>query len=111
MPNIHATTTRPATLYDVDEIAILFNQYRQFYKQTPDLVLAKTFISERLSNKDSVILVAAVGDGDVNISGAKNLFGFCQIYPVFARLRLQKLVYCMIYLWLKLRAKRAQAAL
>ena len=66
---------RLATVLELEQLAILFDQYRQFYEQTPDLVLAKQFIADRLNQQDSVIFVAEVAD--------KNLVGFCQIYPSF----------------------------
>ena len=54
---------------------MLFDTYRQFYQQTPDLALAKAFIVARLNNQDSVIFVAETSD--------EKLVGFCQIYPSF----------------------------
>ncbi len=68
-------TIRLATLSDIDQLAFLFDQYRQFYQQAPNLVLAKHFIAERLNKQESVILVAENNVG--------KLIGFCQIYPSF----------------------------
>ena len=68
-------STRPACIGDLDALASLFDQYRQFYQQTPDIELAKSFIAARLNNKDSVILLAENNVG--------KLIGFCQIYPSF----------------------------
>jgi ribosomal protein S18 acetylase RimI-like enzyme len=69
------TIIRLATINDLQAVAELFNQYRQFYQQAPDLLLATAFITARLNNKDSVIFVAENSD--------KKLIGFCQIYPSF----------------------------
>lgn len=66
---------RPARISNLEQLAVLFDQYRQFYEQTPNIVLAKHFISERLNKQDSVILVAE--------NDAGKLIGFCQIYPSF----------------------------
>ena len=66
---------RHASTADLSQLAQLFDAYRQFYEQAPDIALAKTFIAERLNNSESVILVAENGD--------KSLIGFCQIYPSF----------------------------
>ncbi len=66
---------RFATIHDLEALASLFNQYRQFYEQTPDIALAKNFISERLNKQDSVIFVAE--------NQEQKLIGFCQIYPSF----------------------------
>jgi ribosomal protein S18 acetylase RimI-like enzyme len=68
-------TTREAHPSDIPAIANLFDQYRQFYEQPPDLPLAQSFISERLGRQESVILVAE-RDGS-------GLLGFCQLYPTF----------------------------
>jgi ribosomal protein S18 acetylase RimI-like enzyme len=66
---------RIATLADLEVIAPLFDAYRQFYAQTPDLALAKCFIQERLQNRESVILLA--------LSELQQVVGFCQLYPTF----------------------------
>ncbi len=76
------TIIREANIQDIEVLASLFDNYRQFYKQSPDITLAKTFIAERLSNKDSVILVA---------ENEKNLVGFCQIYPSFCSVAAAKI--------------------
>ena len=68
-------TTREAKPSDIAAIAELFDRYRQFYEQAPNLPLAQAFIAERLGRQDSVILVAAQ-DG-------RDLLGFCQLYPTF----------------------------
>ena len=66
---------RLATIQDLEPLAQLFNAYRQFYEQTPDIELAKGFIADRLNNQDSTILVA--------INNAQKIIGFCQLYPTF----------------------------
>jgi ribosomal protein S18 acetylase RimI-like enzyme len=68
-------TIRPAAIKDIDQLALLFDAYRQFYEQAPNMVLSKHFISERLNREDSVILVAENDGG--------KLIGFCQIYLSF----------------------------
>jgi ribosomal protein S18 acetylase RimI-like enzyme len=76
-------TIRLATINDMQAAAELFDQYRQFYEQKPDLQLAKTFIAERLNNQDSVIFVAENSEDD--------LIGFCQIYPSFCSVAAAKI--------------------
>jgi ribosomal protein S18 acetylase RimI-like enzyme len=66
--------TRLAMLEDVGQLANLFDQYRQFYEQAPNIALATKFIGERMKNQESVILVA---------ENAGELIGFCQMYPTF----------------------------
>jgi ribosomal protein S18 acetylase RimI-like enzyme len=68
-------TIREARQSDIQAIAELFDQYRQFYEQPPNLSLAHAFINERFGKKESVILVAQ-RDG-------AGLLGFCQLYPTF----------------------------
>lgn len=70
-----AIRTRLAKISDLDIIASLFDAYRQFYEQAPDLALAKRFIRDRIQNKESVILLA--------LNEAQQIVGFCQLYPTF----------------------------
>ena len=51
-------TIRKASINELEPLAVLFDTYRQFYEQAPDIALAKAFIAARLNNKDSVIFVA-----------------------------------------------------
>lgn len=60
---------------DFHETARLFDLYRQFYEQAPDLPAAERFIRARTENAESVILVEDRGDGALG--------GFCQLYPSF----------------------------
>ena len=41
---------------------MLYDTYRQFYEQVPDIALAKAFIAARLNNRDSVIFVVENSD-------------------------------------------------
>jgi ribosomal protein S18 acetylase RimI-like enzyme len=68
-------TTRTATLNDLDAVANLFDAYRQFYEQAPDLALATEFIRARMRNGESVVLLALNSDEEA--------VGFCQLYPSF----------------------------
>ena len=70
MPTVH---TRIATLSDLNAVASLFDAYRQFYEQKPDLSLATEFIGHRIRNKDSVIILAE--------TQGRGAIGFCQLYP------------------------------
>ena len=67
---------RHATVADLDRIAPLFDAYRQFYGQSPDLNLAREFIRERLEQNQSVIFLALGQDGSAA--------GFTQLYPSFS---------------------------
>ena len=74
---------RAANISDLEPLALLFDQYRQFYEQTPDIGLAKNFIAERLNKQDSKILVAE--------NATQKLIGFCQIYPSFCSVAAAKI--------------------
>jgi GNAT superfamily N-acetyltransferase len=47
-----------ATIDQLNDLILLFDDYRVFYKQQSDLEKTRTFLTERLQNKDSVIFVA-----------------------------------------------------
>lgn len=70
---------RQATAADVDLVAPLFDAYRQFYRQAPDLPRARRFLAERLSQHQSTLLVAEAGNGEAR--------GFVQLYPCFSSIR------------------------
>ncbi len=72
---------RKATLNDLSQLAVLFDAYRQFYKQPTDLAGATAFLEERLLNRESVIFMA-VHEGHVA--------GFTQLYPLFSSVSMQR---------------------
>lgn len=80
---MQAPTIRLAAATDLTALATLFDAYRQFYEQAPDIALAKSFIAERLNQQDSVIFVAE--------NNAQQLIGFCQIYPSFCSVMAAKI--------------------
>lgn len=75
------TIVRAASTEDVPSVAYLFDQYRQFYQQASDLPAATLFLTDRMKEKESVILVA-VAEGE--------LLGFCQLYPIFSSVSMQR---------------------
>lgn len=74
-------TTRKATLEDLAQLAILFDQYRTWYHKESDIKGAETFLKERIENKDSKIFVAEVNG---------ILTGFTQLYPLFSSTRMKR---------------------
>ncbi len=75
-----AVTIARAGVEDVGAIAPLFDQYRQFYGQQPDLAGATAFLAARLRNKESVVFLAVdAGAG----------LGFVQLYPSFSSERMK----------------------
>ena len=67
---------RRASLADLDLVVPLFDAYRQFYEQTPDLALAREFLRERLERDQSVIFLA--------LRSAGSAVGFTQLYPSYS---------------------------
>ncbi|WP_316776886.1 GNAT family N-acetyltransferase [Pedobacter antarcticus] len=72
---------RKASLEDLDEIAVLFDLYRIFYRQDSDIEKSKVFLKERFLNSESDIFLAVV-DGKA--------VGFVQLYKLFHYTKLQK---------------------
>lgn len=83
MKNTLSISIRQYNNHDLEPIAVMFDAYRQFYQQPPNMALAKSFIAARFKNQDSVILVAENLD--------KKLIGFCQIYPSFCSVAAAKI--------------------
>ena len=65
-------TVRLAVSSDLDQLAYLFDQYRQFYECPPDLSAAKNWIAENFERGRSTIFAADDGH---------QLAGFTQLYP------------------------------
>jgi ribosomal protein S18 acetylase RimI-like enzyme len=68
-------TVRTATLDDLDAIAPLFDAYRRFFTEKPDLEVSRQFLGERLERGESVVLAAFEHDVAA---------GFLQLYPLFS---------------------------
>jgi ribosomal protein S18 acetylase RimI-like enzyme len=67
---------RQATIADLDMVAPLYDAYRQFYAQPPDLLAARTFIGDRIGRGESTVFLALEDDGSAAL-------GFTQLYPAF----------------------------
>ena len=59
----------------LDDLALLFDAYRIFYRKETDITAAKKFLSDRLINNQSVVFM--VYDGS-------RAAGFTQLYPLFS---------------------------
>lgn len=70
---------RRAGIEDLPLLAPLFDAYRRFYHQAPDLALARRFLAERLGRDESVVFLAhTAGNGD------RAGCGLTQLYPLFS---------------------------
>ncbi len=78
-----AVDIRVATLNDLDAVAKLFDAYRQFYGQAPDLPMATSFIQSRMAAQESVVFIAEAGNQSC---------GFCQLYPTFCSVEAKPIV-------------------
>jgi ribosomal protein S18 acetylase RimI-like enzyme len=85
---------------DVDQLAPLFDAYRQFYQQPGDLPRARDFLRERLRRDESMILLAMQGDAVV---------GFTQLYPMFSSVRTAR-IWILNDLYVAEPARRSGAA-
>jgi ribosomal protein S18 acetylase RimI-like enzyme len=72
-----------ASINELDQVSRLFDDYRVFYDQEPDIEGANKFLKERLTNNESVIFLAV----DDNNDG----MGFVQLYPAFTSIGMNRL--------------------
>ena len=86
-----------ATIHDVPQLAVLFNQYRVFYGQASDVEGARQFLLDRFNHAQSVIMVAKKKENEdththlnVNNNLNANIVGFTQLYPTFSSISMQR---------------------
>jgi len=71
-----------ASLEHLDELALLFDGYRVFYRKSSDIPAAKVFLKARIEKKESEIFVAYNDFGE--------MAGFTQLYPLFSSTRMKR---------------------
>lgn len=74
-------TVRQAVLADLDLLAPMLDQYRQFYQRPGDLAAARSFLADRFNHGESVLFIAQDGDA---------VLGFTQMYPSFSSVSLKR---------------------
>ena len=72
-------TIRQTALTDIEALAVLFDEYRQFYDGTSDLKAARAFLISRFEHGESVLFLAFQDNEPI---------GFVQLYPSFSSLSL-----------------------
>jgi len=72
-----------ATLQDLDDLVLLFDLYRVFYKQPSNLEGARAFLFERFNHAESVIFIARNQSNGLAV-------GFAQLYPTFSSISMQR---------------------
>jgi ribosomal protein S18 acetylase RimI-like enzyme len=92
---------RDARADDLTSLATLFDDYRRFYELESDLELSTRYMRERLTNRDSVLLVAPAPDGEP--------LGFTQMYPTWCSL-LAAPIYVLYDLYIAPAARRQGTA-
>lgn len=74
---------RQAVLADLDQLAPLFDQYRQFQGQGSDLAAVRAFLRERFDHGESVVFIAHAGATPL---------AFAQLYPSFSSVSLARVL-------------------
>ncbi len=74
---------RKAKIKDLNNLSVLFDNYRIFYRKETDIESAQNFLKDRISKNDSEIFVAE--------NTEHQLVGFVQLYPLFSSVRMKKL--------------------
>ena len=88
---------RLAAAPDLDQLADLFDQYRQFYQCSPDLGAAQAWLAENIEAGRSTIFAADNGS---------ELLGFAQLYPALCSVDLVD--YFVLYDLFVVKAARRQ---
>ena len=70
---------------NLDELAVLFDQYRQFYEKPTDLAGCRKFMGDRLANDESVVFAVRTESGSIG--------GFTQLYCSFCSVEMGELIY------------------
>jgi GNAT superfamily N-acetyltransferase len=70
----------------LEALARLFDGYRQFYKEAPDLDGERAFLADRLEHGESVLLLALLDQNGQEIPA-----GLAQLYPSFSSASMQRL--------------------
>ena len=72
---------RRAKKKDLEDLSILFDKYRIFYKQRSDVENGRSFLKKRMKRRESVIFVAEERD---------ELIGFTQLFPIFSSVSMKR---------------------
>ena len=74
---------RTAGIEDIDQLELLFDEYRSFYGKKTDRNKGRKFLTSRIENNESEIYICELKD--------KTLAGFVQLYPYFSSTNLKRL--------------------
>lgn len=76
---VEKTEVSAASPSDLEEVISLFSQYLDFYETVQPAEQIRTFLTRRITDGDSLVLVAR---------SASETVGFAQVYPTFESLSL-----------------------
>ncbi|MGV6830950.1 MAG: GNAT family N-acetyltransferase [bacterium] len=74
---------RKADINDIPDLIPLFDAYRQFYRQQSDYVGAKSYLTDRISKKESIIFMAYNNSNAVGFTQLFTLFSSVSMEPMF----------------------------
>lgn len=72
-----------ATIEELDQVSVLFNEYRIFYGQQSDPEAARSFLYNRIAHRESILFV--IKDRVMNTAIA-----FTQLYPSFSSISMKR---------------------
>ena len=81
MPIVKTVAVRQAVASDLEALAIVFDQYRQFQGQAGNLAAARSFLAERFDHGESIVFIAIAEGAAV---------GFAQLYPSYSSVSLSR---------------------
>ena len=81
MSTENTVAIRQAVAVDVEALAVVFDQYRQFQGQAGNLAAAHSFLAERFDHGESIAFIAIAAGTSV---------GFAQLYPSYSSVSLSR---------------------
>ena len=92
-------SVQQATVQDLERLAPLFDEYRQFYGQKSNVPAASAFLFDRFRHSESIIFIAS-RDGTAT--------GFIQLYPSFSSISIER-IYVLSDLYVAPNARKSGA--
>jgi GNAT superfamily N-acetyltransferase len=78
---VNTVAVRQAVAADLEALAVVFDQYRQFQGQAGNLAAARSFLAERFDHGESIAFIA---------TAAGTAVGFAQLYPSYSSTSLSR---------------------
>ena len=79
--SVNIVAVRQAVAADLEALAVLFDEYRQFQGQSSDRAAARSFLAERFDHGESIVFIA---------ESEGTAVGFAQLYPSFSSTSLSR---------------------